>query len=261
LEIKRRNIRSLDVINIYDSNYFLNTVDGYVEFNDFNGEFSRLFRRYQMNINLIDLTTTDKYLEFGCGRGEIVIYHTLRGGYGVGVDFSSDAIQLARQKAQELGCNCRFINCSFADVPEEEVFDKIIASEFIEHISVDEGRAFLRKAYNLLKPGGKLLIYTHPNTLQRRYGYNLLRIYKLIFGRKLLPKHQPDTTGEHYLSYHLNEQNYITLNKLLKESPFEKYKILYTDDNFSDKGLIGKIIKGMALRHLFCTGLTVVAEK
>ena len=142
----------------------------------------------------------------------MVIYHALTGGRSTGVDFSDEAIKLANEKARELKADCEFIVSSFEKIDEQNKFDKIVSIDFIEHISVEEGKAFFAKCYNLLSPGGRLVMYTYPNTIRRRYGYKLIRALSIIKG-KPMPKMEPDTVSDHYKQYHLNEQSYFTMKK------------------------------------------------
>lgn len=258
-------ITSKDTINLYHKEYFLEKVDGFLEYKEFSGKFEELFERYKQNIYLLDLNKNHKYLEYGCGRGEICIYHSLNGGKAVGIDYSKDAINLAIKKRDSLKLDTEFFVSSFADYETtDNSFDRILASEFIEHISIEEGELFFKMAYRALKPGGKLLIFTHPNTLQRRYGYLVQRIIFNLFG-KHLPKKQPDTTSEHYKNYHLNEQNYFSLNIYGKKSGFTKFIIDYDCHQYKKgqnmKNILRFFIKNTPLKHIFSTNLYLLAEK
>lgn len=258
-------MKSIDVKNIYDGNYFLKQVDGFAEFEKFDGTLKTMTDRYQRNINLLRLENNHKLLEVGCGRGEVCMYHVKNGGSAIGVDYSSDAIEIARNKARMLKIAVDFINCSFHEIEEpENSYDRILASEFIEHISREEGIDFLKSAYKILKPGGKLLIFTYPNTLFRKYGYPIYRIFSLLLGRRL-PKVMPDTLTEHYRSYHLNEQNFRSLNSMVKIAGFKKYVINYDVDlvnrDSNVKSFIFRLISATPLRHIFFCNLYVLAEK
>jgi cyclopropane fatty-acyl-phospholipid synthase-like methyltransferase len=257
-------MKSDDVKYIYNRNYFLESVDGCKEFNIFNGSYDSLFDRYKRNISLLDLKPYHRFLEIGCGRGEICIYHSLSGGDATGIDYSKDAIKLARMKAVELNANSKFIESSFSCLTEEVLFDRILASEFIEHVSKEEGIDFFARIRRALNRDGKLLIYTYPNTLQRRYGYPILRFVSFLYGKCLPPK-QPDTLSEHYRLYHLNEQNFFSLKETALRAGFKKIYISY-DCTFSKKNNFTKniavgIIKNTPLRHIFLTGLYIIAEK
>ena len=252
-------MKSTDVKEIYSKEYFLGAVDGYREFDEFDGTFDSLFDRYKRNVHALELKPLDKYLEVACGRGEIVLFHAKNGGKGLGVDYSEDAISLAMNKMNQLGLSCNFQVSSFADINIESQFDKILASEFIEHVSVDEGAIFFAKVFQLLRTGGRLVVFTHPNTLQRTYGYPLTRLYNLIFKRKLLPKIPDDMLGDHYKKFHLNEQSIITLRKSAELAGF-KVKFIGYDNNDSDN-LLHRLIDATPLRHILRTNLLLIAVK
>ncbi len=258
-------MKSTDVKEIYNSDYFLKAVDGFREFTEFDGSFGSLFPRYQRNIRLLGLGSTHALLEVGCGRGEICIFHALRGGRAIGVDFSGDAINLAREKASHLNAPAEFVEATFDEVNFPVAsFDRILASEFIEHISAEEGQDFILKAYSMLKPGGKLLIFTHPNTLYRKYGYPLYRLLAATRGIQL-PRQQEDTTSEHYRLYHLNEQNFSSLRELAQRAGFSKVVVGYDNENMHQGRWITRILKKVIsitpLRHIFLNNLFMLAEK
>jgi cyclopropane fatty-acyl-phospholipid synthase-like methyltransferase len=259
--------KSTDVIEIYDAEYFLNQVDGCKEFAEFDGTFEALFPRYKRNIELLDLRPEHNFLEMGCGRGEVCIYHALSGGRAKGVDYSSDAIQLAKKKASSLGLTPEFQNSSFDQLKiSYNEYDRILASEFIEHISRSEGLIFFKSAYSLLKPNGQLLVYTMPNTLYRRYGYPIFRLLNALRGR-FLPKTMEDMSSEHYKLYHLNEQNYFSLVSFAKQAGFKKFVVAYDvkggsgDGPLSLKSLFKYIISRTPLRHILLNNLYILAKK
>lgn len=255
-----RDITSHDVSHIYSDEYFSNQVDGYREFSDFDGSFNALFDRYRRNILLLDLRQEHHFLDIGCGRGEVCIYHALRGGKAAGLDYSEPAIDMARQKAIALGAEVAFQCASFRDAAIDDAgFDRILASEFIEHISKEEGEAFFLRAYAALKPGGKLLVFTYPNTLQRRYGYPLIYLYSLIAG-KPVPWRQPDTVSEHYRLYHLNEQHIFSMERMAKKAGFRQITTAYDIIN-KPVGLLKRLVQRTPLRHIFLNNLYLIAEK
>lgn len=258
-------MKSVDVKAIYDESYFLEAVDGCDDFARFDGAYDSLFDRYRRNISLLGLRPEHSLMEIGCGRGEVCIYHGLAGGKATGVDYSPEAIGLARKKASDLGVAVEFIEASFDQLPEDgEFYDRILASEFIEHICAQEGEAFFRKAHSLLKPDGRLLVFTMPNTLQRRFGYPLSRLWAALHGRRL-PKQQPDTLSRHYRLYHLNEQNYFSLRKFVENAGFTNYRIGYDVDldqlPRGKNARIRYLLARTPLRHILLSNLYVIAER
>lgn len=255
----KKEIRSEDVRSLYTENYFLENATGHSEFMEFKGRFEDLIDKFQFIVRSLELNQNHSLLDIGCGRGEIVIYHALSGGDATGVDFSEDAIKIAKEKARELKAGCSFQVSSFENIPEEKQFDRIVAIDFIEHISVQEGKKFFEKCRNLLKPGGRLLVYTYPNTIRRKYGYKLIRLSGFL-RNKPVPEKEPDTVSEHYKQYHLNEQNHYTLKRSASDAGFSKIKVLYFDKSIKDS-FIKTALHITPLRHLFLKGLTLIADR
>jgi cyclopropane fatty-acyl-phospholipid synthase-like methyltransferase len=250
---------SQDVRHLYNESYFLNEATGYAEFSNFKGEYNQLIDKFKFVLKIIELTPSYTLLDIGCGRGELVIYHSLQGGDSSGIDYSADAIRLAEVKAKGLNAPCKFIKAAFQDIAEDYKYDRITSLDFIEHISVRESKIFMNKCHNLLKDDGKLLIFTYPNTLRRKYGYKIIRYFSFVKGDPL-PKKETDTLSEHYKEYHLNEQNCFTLRRLAREAGFKNCRILYFDPTVKES-FFKRILMHSPLRHFFLKGLTLVAEK
>jgi cyclopropane fatty-acyl-phospholipid synthase-like methyltransferase len=255
----KNKITSKDVMHLYTESYFLNDATGHDEFRDFDGNPEHILEKFRKIIGFLDLHTSDTLLDIGCGRGEIVILHTLNGGDATGVDFSSEAIKLAQEKAKKLNADCKFIISSFDNIEEETKYDRIVSNDFIEHISADEGYLFFKKCFNLLKPGGRLVVYTYPNTIRRKYGYKMIRLFSII-KMSPLPKREPDTISQHYKHYHLNEQSYFSLRKMAINGKFRKIRVDYIDQSIKES-LLKSILIHTPLRHLFSKGLILIAEK
>jgi ubiquinone/menaquinone biosynthesis C-methylase UbiE len=258
-------MNSADTQFAYTDDYFLKQVDGFAEFADFIADPSQLFPRYRRNRELLGLEPIHTFLDIGCGRGEQVMTHSKLGGPATGIDYSGSAIQIARAKAAQLGLRCEFIEGSFESLDGSHRYDRIMASEFIEHISAKEGARFFFLALQLLNPGGRLLVYTHPNVLQRRVGYKLQRfLYQLATGKRM-PAVQPDTTSEHYLLYHLNEQSFRSLRSLARGAGFRRVRLGYDTCFPPPKSHLGRLFRLFThhtpLRHFFLTDLVCIAEK
>jgi cyclopropane fatty-acyl-phospholipid synthase-like methyltransferase len=257
--MSKKETFSKDVRHLYTQSYFMENATGHDEFKSFEGKFEQLIDKFQMVISYLDLNKSSKLLDIGCGRGELVIYHALNGGEATGVDFSDEAIKLAKSKADELKAGCQFQISSFEKIEEEVKYDRIVSIDFIEHIAVVEGKAFFKKCYDLLNPGGRLLVYTFPNTIRRRFGYKLIRALSIIKG-KPMPKKEPDTISDHYKQYHLNEKNYFSLRKSAKNAGFGKVRVQYIDLSIKDS-FLKKVLIHTPFRHLFLKGLTLIADK
>ena len=101
---------------------------------------------------------TLKVLDVGCADGRALNWYRQVRSLNVetfGVDFDAKAVELAR-KAGHTVYEGRFED---ADIPEN-FFDLVVATHVIEHVA--DPKAFAKRAFAVLKPGGVFLIET-PN--------------------------------------------------------------------------------------------------
>jgi 2-polyprenyl-3-methyl-5-hydroxy-6-metoxy-1,4-benzoquinol methylase len=94
-------------------------------------------------------------LDVGCGRGEAVYAASALGWRATGIDLAPGAIRIA----QAHGLDCRKVDF-FSSELDDRRFGLVFMSEFLEH--VPETSSFLRRARQLLLPGGVLYVTT-PN--------------------------------------------------------------------------------------------------
>ena len=99
-----------------------------------------------------------------------------------------------------------------------ESFDRIVALDFVEHISGKECQQFVDEAHRVLKPGGLLCLYT-PN---RNYWYEA--IYTAIAGSSPTRGHI-DVKASKWLQALLEEKGFTVSWKALKPS---HYRLLRT---------------------------------
>lgn len=260
----RHTLRSIDVRDIYHQEYFLQRVDGYDRFAQFDGTTKTLFERARRNLELLDIHPGEYFLDLGCGRGEVAIAAGFIGAIAVGCDFSHDAIVLAQQKMRSIEQNSgRNIRTSFmCAIATENMFrpnsfDKVLMSEFIEHVSPQERDVILRNVRRWLKPGGKVLIYTFPNRWSR-YTYPLMRWYVRIRNGVDMGERPDDTTHPDYTKYHLNEQSYFSLYFALRRAGFREVHVWF--DSHSS-GRFSIIKRTFLYNLLFGSNLTGVGIK
>jgi SAM-dependent methyltransferase len=93
-------------------------------------------------------------LDVGCGAGDILSVATNQGWNAFGLESSGAAVTLARSKGLSVE------EGDFLSLPLPSGFDVIVMSELIEHLT--DPASFLRRAFEILRPGG-LLYVTTPN--------------------------------------------------------------------------------------------------
>lgn len=105
-----------------------------------------------------------KTLDIGCGTGRFLLPLLKQGHQAVGIDSSDAMLDVFRRKAQAAGIEPDVRHMSFDGYPDSGPFQGIVAFYVIFYfLKTDELRAFFKKAFSLLSPGGLLLFnYYNP---------------------------------------------------------------------------------------------------
>lgn len=118
-------------------------------------------RRAGIIFENLDLRGNEKVLEIGCGRGFYV--RTLKSVWPklevTGIDLNPEYLDKAREFMGDLRVELRVADATKLPF-KDKTFDRIIASEILEHIEDDEKA--ISEMYRVLKPGGIIMI-TVPN--------------------------------------------------------------------------------------------------
>ena len=100
----------------------------------------------------------DPVLDIGCGRGVFLELLSSVGISSVGLDHSSQSVDVCRQKG--FNVLCKDAHEYLAETPEQ--FGGIFCSHVIEHMDYEAARALLSLCYRALRPRGVLVLLT-PN--------------------------------------------------------------------------------------------------
>jgi cyclopropane-fatty-acyl-phospholipid synthase len=119
------------------------------------------YRKLDMMYTKLRLKPGERLLDIGCGWGTPVM-HAARE-YGVdalGVTLSTKQADLANERIRNAGLSerCRVEVCDYRDLDRPGSFDKIVMMEVGEHFGPHEFAGYFKKCYDLLKPGGQLLL-------------------------------------------------------------------------------------------------------
>jgi SAM-dependent methyltransferase len=105
-------------------------------------------------------------LEVGCATGEFCASLARQHAYATGIDISSFAIDLARQRYPAPA----FLHGDLNSLSVDEKFDALFAFEVIEHVT--SPLAFLQQARLRLQPGGLLFLSTPNLDCARAVGFS-----------------------------------------------------------------------------------------
>ncbi len=149
---------------------------------------------------LLGLRPGDRLLDLGCGFGRHAFEALRRGARVVACDMALPELQTiintsyAMKEAGEIapGLSCTTVNGDGTRLPfADESFDRIIASEVMEHVPDDS--AALAEFHRVLRPGGTIAI-TVPAELPERICWKLSDEY-----------HAPKAVGGHVRIYSEDE--------------------------------------------------------
>ena len=116
----------------------------------------------QAALDLVEIEPGTNILDVGCGTGSLTIAARQRQGEDgvvVGIDPSSNMVNLARKKAEKAGVAIDFQVgvIEKLDFPNDH-FSLVFSSLMMHHLPDELKLAGLEEVHRVLKPGGKLLI-------------------------------------------------------------------------------------------------------
>lgn len=170
--------------------------------------------RVRYCLELADLKPGMRILDVGCGRGEVVLYCARQGIKAVGIDYSKEAISIAKQaRARHTTAEQRRMRFICDDVKniEGESFDRIFMLDLVEHLYDWELYQLFQSSKKLLAPAGEIIIHTLPNRWIYEISYR-----KLL--RRVLPWLPEDPRSEKEKTIHVNEMSITRLDNLLREN-------------------------------------------
>ncbi|MBE3111131.1 MAG: methyltransferase domain-containing protein, partial [Acidobacteria bacterium] len=157
--------RSGDSISpdVYDSRYFYTSCEGFEEFRKSGGR--KLSARFRKALSMARIRPGERVLDIGCGRGELVLHAALLGAHATGIDYSEEAVGIAKEtlagwpaEVRELS-QVRQMNARSLDF-DGESFDVAFMSDIVEHLFPRELAEALCETRRVLRPGGRLIVHT-----------------------------------------------------------------------------------------------------
>jgi 2-polyprenyl-3-methyl-5-hydroxy-6-metoxy-1,4-benzoquinol methylase len=200
----------------YAETYFLEDCGGYDSFKKNKGT-SLEDRRLLAIYYLADPKPDQKILDIGCGRGELSFALAKAKAAVTGIDYSVDAIKIARKTFErtkdELELQLEFYCDDILNYKYNDKFITIVAADLIEHLEQEALERLFKKTSDLLSEGGLFIIHTSPNKLNYIYPYKKKR--KMARDAGLYLPGNPRTFYEDLM--HINEQTPAMLKRSLKK--------------------------------------------
>jgi len=158
----------------YSRRYFLGRCGGFTEFQAEGGRIADPIRRTALA--LVAPRSGERILDLGCGRGELACAVAEAGALSIGVDFSADALAMARETAAALGRPVQLVRARAEALPfRAATLDAVLATDIVEHLPEPDLRRAVREVRDALRPGGRFVVHTAPTREFLAVGQHLKR--------------------------------------------------------------------------------------
>ncbi|UVE49335.1 class I SAM-dependent methyltransferase [Haloferax larsenii] len=100
-----------------------------------------------------------RVLDVGCGTGAHALWAAAAGHTAVGIDFSSEAIEHAREKAERRGLDATFRVADALDLPDDiGTFDTVLDSGLFHAFESDERERYADELAGIVPVGGRVFL-------------------------------------------------------------------------------------------------------
>jgi cyclopropane fatty-acyl-phospholipid synthase-like methyltransferase len=213
--------------------------DGAAHLVDFDSPFQRY--RIEKILALYEPGREERVLDLGCGWGTVTFALAHRVREIVGLDFSVRAVAFCEAElAKRELTNVRFIQADARDSGlEPDSFDLIVAADLLEHLYPDDSRRVIDECRRLLKPGGRLSVWTP----HRGHFLEILKNNGIFL--------KPDPT-------HVDYKSMARVERLLKDAGFVLEKAYYAESHLP---VLRDIERTLIQLSLFRRRIAVLARK
>lgn len=175
--MEAENIKAIVKPDLYTTGYYLSDNEGYEEYQK--GLENNIHKKFTDVLEIACPKPGQKILDIGCGRGELLYYCARRGAQVLGIDYSVDAITIARETIGKLPEHQRtFARADVGNVTDynfPDTYDSIFMLEIFEHMHDWQLHETFARLKDILHKDGMILITT-PNYLYEKYFYPIKRI-------------------------------------------------------------------------------------
>ena len=201
---------------IYDRDYYLSDrVEGWEHFRD--GRGTSAIKDAELRI--LGVGPGLRFLDAGCGRGEVMLAAARAGAEVAGVDYAEAAVEIARETVSGVP-GSEVVRADVAELPwPDALFDRILMGDVIEHLDPEHGEQALREMRRVLAPGGRLLVHTAPNRLFTRLVWPAARRILPLLGQRAAVDGM-DFWISDTRRYHVDEKTLHGLRRAMRRAGF-----------------------------------------
>lgn len=171
----------------YSRRYFTSRCGGYSEFAAGGGRIADPIRATALALTAP--RAGERVLDLGCGRGELLVALAERGASAIGVDFSADALAMARETAERLGAPVGLIRARAEALPlRAGSVDAVLATDIVEHLPDPDLRSAVAEVHRLLAPRGRFVVHTAPTRAFLAVGQHVKRVLQWLARTEVAPR-------------------------------------------------------------------------
>jgi demethylmenaquinone methyltransferase/2-methoxy-6-polyprenyl-1,4-benzoquinol methylase/phosphoethanolamine N-methyltransferase len=146
---------------------------------------------HKQAIRAVGLLPGERLIDVGCGPGTAALVLAKKAGpegHVVGIDASTEMIDVARKKARKAGSTAQFEIAPIESMPyAESSFDAAISMLMLHHLPAELQDKGLAEVRRVLKPGGRLVILDFSSDSGSFFGH-LLSILGHAHGGSAFPE-------------------------------------------------------------------------
>jgi SAM-dependent methyltransferase len=248
----------------YSHDYFLTECEGHGQYMT-----GRLPTRLLAAIELVDPLERKRVLDIGSGRGEVTLYCAEHGAEACGIDYSPDALTLAKNAQEQLpsvpaSAHFQRADCQYLPFASG-CFDVAFMLDIVEHLHPAQLAQALQEVWRILDDDGVLIVHTMPNLWYYRWGYPLFRFVQRLRGTNL-PR-DPRQRWRYVPQVHVNEQDPVRLRRSLHGARFAARIWLQPTRTFSQEEnplvrmAMQVLTRWYPFRWVFCSDIFALAWK
>ncbi len=194
------------------------------------------FQRYRVD-KVLDLYRPgpgERVVDLGCGWGTFSFALAGIAAEVVGVDFSEKSIALCNRRLErEPRNNLRFVCADGGDTRlEAGAWDLVLAADLFEHLYPEDSLRVAAEAFRLLRPGGRLSVWTP----HRGHVLEILKNHDILLKRDVS---------------HVDYKSMARMTGLLRGAGFEIERAYYAESHVPGLRAVERLLQGFvpALRR------------